>query len=56
MKIEIGQNIKFKLDNNWEGEGVVRAVYSHSVEVELSKPCKEFDSGVMILVGRDEIS
>ena len=50
------QKIKFKLDGNWEGEGLVKAIYSHSVEVELTSDCKEFSKGCTILVDNKEIA
>ena len=55
MKIELGAKINFILDRNVEGEGIVKAIYSHTVEVELTCPCKEYDDGAIILVDHSEI-
>jgi hypothetical protein len=55
MKIELGEKIKFLLDGNVEAQGIVKAIYSHTVEVELTSPCKEFDAEAMILVDHSEI-
>jgi hypothetical protein len=55
MKIELNEKINFLLDRNVEGEGIVKAIYSHTVEVELTSPCKEYNDGVMILVDHSEI-
>ena len=55
VKIELGKKINFLLDGKVKGQGIVKATYSHTVEVELTSPCKEFDAGVMILVDHSEI-
>jgi hypothetical protein len=47
--------VKFLLDGVHPGEGIVLAVYQHSIEVDLTKPCKEFDAGVVIIVDISEI-
>lgn len=47
--------VKFLLDGVQPGEGIVMATYNRSIEVELTKPCKEFDAGVMITVDKSEI-
>lgn len=52
---EIGQTIRFKLDNYWDGVGIIKCLFQRSVEVDLLQHCKEFDAGVMIIVGKDEI-
>lgn len=53
--MKYNDQIKFRLDGRWDGEGRVKAIYSHTVEVELTKPCKEFDTGVMVIVDHSEI-
>ena len=59
VQIEFGKKINFPLDGKVKGQGIVKATYSHTVEVELTSPltspCKEFDAGVMILVDHSEI-
>ena len=54
-KFTCGSPVKFLLDGKREGQGIIRAIYSHTLEVELTAPCKEFDTGVVILVDYDEI-
>jgi len=51
--------VKFRLDNHWEGEGII----DHGAKPEdgnwsvtLTKPCKEFKAGTVILVGVEEIT
>lgn len=55
MKHEFGTKISFRLDGNWHGEGIIKQVFSHVYEVELTVPCKEFDAGCMILVEHKEV-
>ncbi len=53
--MKIGDKIKFRLDNHWVGEGIIKASYSNVYEVELTAPCKEFDTGVMIIILKKEV-
>jgi hypothetical protein len=53
--MNIEQKISFVLDGNWRGQGVIKVIYGHSVEVELSCDCKEFPKGAMIIVSKREI-
>jgi len=53
--IEFGQKVEFILDYNWEGEGIIHGIWGNHVVVELSKPCKEFGIGEMLIVGHDEL-
>ena len=51
-----GEKIEFKLDGNWSGEGTIVNVWSHSYEVELTKPCKEYPIGMLLLVYKEEVT
>jgi hypothetical protein len=57
MNIKIGQDIKFKLDGNWHGEGYVTDVEPSTLtlEVKLTSNCKEFEPGQEILIDENEI-
>jgi len=55
MKAKFNDTVKFRLDGRVEGIGVVTEVHSHSYHVDLTKPCKEFDAGVVIIVDAREV-
>lgn len=55
MKIRIGQNISFRLDGNWYGEGVVQDIEQETLDVRLTANCKEFLAGTCILVDKHEV-
>lgn len=51
-----GDKIEFKLDGAWSGEGTIVNVWSQSYEVELTKPCKEYPIGMLLLVYKKEVT
>ncbi len=53
----MNEHIQFCLDNNpaHEGEGTIKALNDNGIEVELTKPCKEFNTGDVIIIDRKEI-
>ena len=53
--MKINQVIKFKLDGVRDGEGLVKYIATDAVDVELTKPCKEFPVGSRIIVSLNEI-
>ncbi len=53
--LKFGDKVKFRLDNSWPGEGIVKATYNNVLEVELSAAYKEFDTGVILLVRHEEV-
>lgn len=55
MKPKFDDYIAFRLDGNWEGEGLVLESHSHSCTVELIKHCKEYPKGSVIIVDFKEI-
>ena len=55
MKAKFEDHIKFRLDGNWEGEGIVVQSHSHSCDVELTKDCKEYPKGSVIIIDFKEI-
>jgi hypothetical protein len=55
MKFSYNQLITFKLDGHWYGNGRIKVINSHSVEVELTNPCKEFPKGTMLIVDNSEV-
>lgn len=56
MEITKGQTIKFRLDHSVPGEGIVKVIWNYCFEVELTKPCKEFVVGEVILVDITELT
>lgn len=55
QKYQLGDKVSFRLDSRTYGEGIIKNCWGHSYEVELTNPCKEFESGVMIIVSVNEI-
>ena len=53
--MKIGDTIKFRLDNSWAGEGRIVYFARDAVDVELTKPCKEFQTGERIIISLNEI-
>lgn len=56
-KFVYGQLVNFVLDQRKEraGSGEVVAVYSHTLEVRLTKDCAEYPAGSIVLVYFKEI-
>ncbi len=58
QKFEVGQSVKFSLDNRWDGEGIIVDVNKlwNNLEVKLTKRCEEFPVDKVILVFNSEVN
>lgn len=56
-EVLFNDKVNFRLDGNQahEGSGIVKSIHNHEIKVELTKPCKEFDVGAMILIDKNEL-
>ena len=50
-----GDLIKFRLDGRVEGEGIFKYSRLVDIVVELTKPCKEFETGQEIIISTNEV-
>lgn len=57
---EVGDKVSFRLDNKWEGTGVVvpsaQPLPSKAFEVKIDTPVKEYPSGEIIVVWLEEVT